>query len=120
MCVNWAGEASLDQQRQSARVVDVGVAEHHRVNLCRVEGKVIAVSSLGLSAALDKWPRLAAAYDAGLLSRSQAQVVRHVLEPETEAGWVCLASKTPVRKLKKWVDGYRKVEKGIAPGETLR
>jgi hypothetical protein len=70
-----------------------------------------------LSADLDKWPRLSGAYDAGLVSRSQAQVVRHVLEPNTEAGWVCLASKTPVRKLKKWVPAYRKIEKQISPEE---
>src|SRR5690606_16590577 len=45
--------AALDQYRQAAAVVDVGVTEHHRVQGVDIEGKGLEVAALVLFAALD-------------------------------------------------------------------
>ena len=76
-----------------------------------------------LSEALNRMPLLSAAYDTGRVSRSQAQILRKVIEPETEAAWIRLADGIAVRKLRKVVERHREETKGIPPEpetETVR
>ena len=51
--VDGTAEAALAQQRQSTAVVDVGMAEDDRVDLCGIEGKRGAVALVRRGATLD-------------------------------------------------------------------
>ena len=52
--VDRAAEAALDQQRHAADVVDVGVADHQRIERGGFERERLGVAVLGLGAALDQ------------------------------------------------------------------
>jgi hypothetical protein len=53
LCINGPGKARLGQQRQTARMVDVGVAEDDGVQGRRIERPGLAVARLVLAGALD-------------------------------------------------------------------
>src|SRR5690606_10385383 len=52
--VDRGGEATLDEQRQSAARIDVRMTQDHRIDACRIEQKNRAVAVVAPPAALDQ------------------------------------------------------------------
>ena len=52
--VDRSAEPALAQQRQPPAVIDVRVAQHHRVDRCGIERKRLPIADVGLIAALDQ------------------------------------------------------------------
>ncbi|HUD72368.1 MAG TPA: DUF222 domain-containing protein, partial [Dongiaceae bacterium] len=75
---------------------------------------------VALARGLEPLPRLAAAFEAGDISRSQARVILRVATPETEAAWLDRARLLTVRRLDREVRAAmaQNAGAGIAPAEA--
>ena len=103
--------AALDRSAGYRRLGFVRLGDYGRERLGLGDRYCRELSALG--ARLAELPRLAAAMERGEVSVSKARVLTRVAEPASEAGWLDLARRHTVRRLKDLV--AKRVAEAAAP-----